>query len=103
VFKCLSRLINNIFMDRHTVVKLTLKTQLAPRTVFRILRSEWSLSWKVLVPPITVTEKLETLIQSWDHLSSRLTKLRYSCELEFWKRVQFITYIHCKYQIERMF
>jgi len=90
-------------MDCHKVVTLTLKTQLAPRTVFRILLSERSLTWKVLVPPSTVTEKLKTLIQSWDHLSSRLTKLRYTYELEFRKRAYFITYIHCKYQIERMF
>ena len=42
------------------VVKFTLKAQLEPRTVFKILPSEWSLSWKILVPPRTVTEKLRT-------------------------------------------
>jgi len=47
-------------MDRHRVVKLILKTQLEPRIVFKILPSEWSLSWKVLVPPRTVTEKQRT-------------------------------------------
>ena len=96
MFKCLSCLINNIFTDRHTVVKLTLKTQLAPRTVFRILRSEWSSSWE----GSGTTQNSHREAEDIDPVLGSSFKQTYEAALQLWIGISEACAVHYIYSLQ---